>query len=154
MLRMLWSYAATIWTYRSYRGSALKLVLACRLTQSRILHDWTMFLFGSVFSESTERECFGLVKPPRDSWILYIRNSFCEASGEKVSLAKSQMLVSKNIPHNQATVLSSQCGILGKDLGAPMINGRVTKNTYGTLLSNTQARFNSWANKHLSIHGG
>lgn len=34
-----------------------------------------------------------------------------------------------------------------------MINGRVTKNTYGTLLSNTQARFNSWANKHLSMAG-
>lgn len=34
-----------------------------------------------------------------------------------------------------------------------MRNGRVTKLTYGSLLSRTQARLNSWAKKHLSMAG-
>lgn len=43
---------------------------------------------------------------------------FCDASGEKVSLVKSKILVSSNVPHNTAMDFSAFCGIpLTKDFG-------------------------------------
>lgn len=92
------------------------------------------------------------------SSMMAILNSFCDASGEKVSLAKSKILVSKNVPHWQALSISAPCAIpltddLGKYLGATMINERVTKLTYNSLISRTQARLNSWAKKDLSMAG-
>lgn len=95
---------------------------------------------------------FGEASTNQLSVMMSILDLFCEASGERISLAKSKLLVSKNINHNQAVAQRSHCGIpltddLGKYLGTPMKHGRVTKLTTSSLLSNTQARLNTWAKK-------
>lgn len=87
-----------------------------------------------------------------------VLNRFCEASGEKISLAKSKILVSSNIEHNRAMSLSTHCGIplmddFGKYLGAPMIDGRVNKATYGAIISKAQSRLLAWGNQFLSMAG-
>lgn len=47
-----------------------------------------------------------------------ILNSFYEAYGEKISLAKSKMLVSANVDQGDAQALSNHCGIaLTNDFG-------------------------------------
>lgn len=53
---------------------------------------------------------------------------------------------------------SSSCQIpltkdLGKYLGAPMIHGRVIKQTYKDLISRMQARLAFWDKKFLSMAG-
>lgn len=54
--------------------------------------------------------------------------------------------------------LSNHCGIpltddFGKYLFAPMIHGRVTKVTYGAIISRAQSRLLSWGNQFLSMAG-
>ncbi|XVF08796.1 hypothetical protein REPUB_Repub07fG0034100 [Reevesia pubescens] len=83
---------------------------------------------------------------------------FCAASGEKVNLEKSKILVSSNINQRRARRLSAFCKIpltqdFGKYLGAPMIHGRVTKQTYADIISRVQKRLLSWENKFLSLAG-
>nr|WMB96745.1 hypothetical protein [Solanum melongena] len=68
------------------------------------------------------------------------------------------MIVSDNVDHVQATNLSRQCGIpltkeFGKYLGAPMVQGRVTKQIYSALISKVQNRIFSWGNQYLSMAG-
>ncbi|OMO56447.1 hypothetical protein COLO4_35642 [Corchorus olitorius] len=88
---------------------------------------------------------FGEASTEQLDVMMGVLNSFCDASGEKISLAKSKILVSSNIDHGRAMDLSSYCGIpltddFGKYLGAPMIQGRVTKATYNALVSRAQSR--------------
>lgn len=102
-----------------------------------------------LFGEASERQL---------TTMMSVLNQFCDASGEKISLSKSKMLVSSNVDHNKALSLSHFCQIpltkdFGKYLGAPMIHGRITRQTYTDLLSKMQARLSAWENKHLSMAG-
>ncbi|OMO83955.1 reverse transcriptase [Corchorus olitorius] len=59
--------------------------------------------------------------------MMKVLNDFCEASGEKVSLAKSKLLVSSDISHPIAMALSNHCGIaltedFGKYLGVTVVS--------------------------------
>ncbi|XP_017972398.1 PREDICTED: uncharacterized protein LOC18611557 [Theobroma cacao] len=67
-------------------------------------------------------------------------DKFCQASGQKVNLEKSSMLVSANINFIKAKVLSQLAKVplvkdFGKYLGTPMIHGKVSKATYQELCS-------------------
>lgn len=102
-----------------------------------------------LFGEATENQLQTMMK---------VLGDFCSASGSKVSLEKSKFFVSANISHSRAMQLSDFCRIpltkdLGKYLGAPMLHGRVTRQTYKDLLSRVQARLASWENKYLSMAG-
>ncbi|XP_019168818.1 PREDICTED: uncharacterized protein LOC109164726 [Ipomoea nil] len=74
---------------------------------------------------------------------------FCTASGQKVSLEKSQIHFSKNMAPALATEIESKFGIsetkdLGRYLGVPSIHERVTCNIYAGLLERIAARLEGW----------
>lgn len=59
--------------------------------------------------------------------IMEVMNEFCMLSGQTVSLNKSKLFVSPNIPRNKARRLRNFCGIaltndLGKYLGVPILH--------------------------------
>ncbi|XVF16288.1 hypothetical protein REPUB_Repub10bG0018300 [Reevesia pubescens] len=102
-----------------------------------------------LFGDATEQQVRVMMK---------VLNMFCAASGEKVNLSKSKMLVSSNICIHKARILSKVCKIplttdFDKYLGTPMIHGRVTKSTYMDIISKAQAKLHAWENKPLSIAG-
>lgn len=101
---------------------------------------------------------FGEASEAQIQTMMTVLDNFCSASGSKVSLSKSKLFVSKNLSHQRAMAKSTFCGIpltkdLGKYLGAPMIHGRVTRQTYKDMLSRMQLRLASWENKSLSMAG-
>lgn len=64
---------------------------------------------------------------------------FSKASGQKVSLSKSQIYFSKNVDGEEARKISDIAGIpastnLGKYLGVPTFHGRVTNNMFSPML--------------------
>lgn len=83
---------------------------------------------------------------------------FCEASGHQISLSKSKAYFSKNVPSQDRRRISRTLGIqetdsLGKYLGVPLINGRVTTTTYRYILEKVQAKLAGWKAKSLSLAG-
>ena len=71
-------------------------------------------------------------------------NKFCDMSGEKISLHKSKIFFSPNVPRCKANGISRRCQIpltnnLWKYLGVPLIHGRVTKDTFGYVVDRIQA---------------
>ncbi|KAA3482794.1 Retrovirus-related Pol polyprotein LINE-1 [Gossypium australe] len=83
---------------------------------------------------------------------------FCEASGQKVSLDKSVMMVSANTGEQKAKDLASRLGIkitkdFGKYLGVPTINGRITKNTFREVVTRVHKRLEGWQTQFLSFAG-
>lgn len=82
----------------------------------------------------------------------------CRASGQRVSLSKSRLLVSSNISSPQAHMLSNTTKMsLTKDFekyfGTPMLHGRTTKETYSGLISRIKQRLEIWSNRKLSMAG-
>ena len=83
---------------------------------------------------------------------------FCTASGQKVSGQKSSILFS---PNTNDAVRAGVCNImempqtedLGRYLGAPTINGRVTKATYQSIIEKVDKRLAGWKTKCLSLAG-
>ncbi|KAA3472427.1 reverse transcriptase [Gossypium australe] len=85
-------------------------------------------------------------------------NKFCEASGQKVSLDKSVMMVSANTREQKAKDLANRLGIkitkdLGKYLGVPTINRRITKNTFREVVTRVHKRLEGWQTQFLSFAG-
>lgn len=104
-----------------------------------------LLLFGEASSEQIKvmRSCL---------------ENFCIASGQKVSLEKSRLLVSHNVHHVRASQLSSEACIsltsdLGKYLGVPLLHRRTNRETYDFLLRNSQQRLASWKATSLSFAG-
>ena len=65
--------------------------------------------------------------------------TFCDSSRQKISKEKSVIYVSHNVKHDKAKALGDGMGVvvtkdLGRYLGVPNINGRVTKRTYGYIV--------------------
>ncbi|XP_019173838.1 PREDICTED: uncharacterized protein LOC109169412 [Ipomoea nil] len=90
--------------------------------------------------------------------ILECLEQFCQASGQKISLSKSQVFFSKNTSRQKVDDISRRLGIerttnLGKYLGVPAIHGRVTSATHSDLLARISGRLDGWKAKTLSLAG-
>ncbi|XP_074313583.1 uncharacterized protein LOC141648767 [Silene latifolia] len=90
--------------------------------------------------------------------ITRVLDIFCRASGEKVSLSKSRVFFSSNTRVEVQQAVSSRLGIeitenLGSYLGMPTINGRVTRNTFASIMERFDRRLAGWSTKHLSLAG-
>lgn len=85
-------------------------------------------------------------------------NRFCQVSGQKVSLAKSQVYFSNNLPLERQEEISAALGMartddLGLYLGMPTITSRVTKETFSYLCEKIDRRLAGWKTKYLSLAG-
>ena len=83
---------------------------------------------------------------------------FCRASGQKVSLAKSRVFFSANVPHGCQSAICSKLGIegtsdLGLYLGMPTLTSRVTRDTFSHLCEKIDRRLAGWKTKYLSLAG-
>lgn len=95
------------------------------------------------------------------SQICIIRNtleSFCTASGQKVSLEKSKIFFSENVSREAARLISEASGIsvtrnLGKYLGMPVLLKRINKDTFGEVLERMTSRLAGWKSRTLSLAG-
>lgn len=81
-----------------------------------------------------------------------------DSSGQMISLEKSQVFFSKAVEERQANNLSEVLDIpittdLGKYLGMPIINGRMTKETYRFIVDKVNARLSGWRSKYLFLAG-
>jgi len=83
---------------------------------------------------------------------------FCEASGQRVSQEKSRIYFSPNTNAAATVEVCNTLGIpktedLGRYLGVPTINGRVTKATFGAVVERVENRLAGWRVKCLSLAG-
>lgn len=73
-----------------------------------------------------------------------VLESFCMASGQKISMEKSRIYFSKNVHRNLMKQISDISGIratkdLGKYLGMPVLQKRINKDTFGEVLQKVYA---------------
>jgi len=85
-------------------------------------------------------------------------DTFCEASGQKVSASKSKILFSPNTLEYQADAIChilemTKTNDLGKYLGVPTIKGRVTRNHFQYVLDRIDRKFAGWKTKCFSLAG-
>ena len=85
-------------------------------------------------------------------------DTFCNLSGQSVSLEKSMVYCSPNVSSDLANRISSICGSsitedLGVYLGMPLIHSRVSAATYANLVDKVQTRLASWKSKTLNMAG-
>ena len=83
---------------------------------------------------------------------------FCNASGQKVSLAKSRVYFSKNVDTSTKAILTEALQMeatddLGMYLGMPTLTSRVTKETFSHLCEKIDRRLSGWKTKYLSMAG-
>ncbi|CAA7016118.1 unnamed protein product [Microthlaspi erraticum] len=83
---------------------------------------------------------------------------FCLASGQKVSLAKSKIYFSANVPRDARDLISEASGIqqtcdMGKYLGMPVLQKRINKETFGDVVSRVTSRMAGWKSRVLSTVG-
>ncbi|KAL9286103.1 putative RNA-directed DNA polymerase [Arabidopsis thaliana] len=87
-----------------------------------------------------------------------ILETFCIASGQKVSLDKSKIFFSKNVSRDLEKLISKESGIkstreLGKYLGMPILQRRINKDTFGEVLERVSSRLAGWKGRSLSFAG-
>lgn len=85
-------------------------------------------------------------------------DSFCSASGLKVSLEKKKLFCSHNTNHVIKEDLSRLSGFmlsgnLGKYLGLPLHHNRVNRNTYQFVVDKVRKRLSVWKLKKLAFAG-
>ncbi|XP_065859834.1 uncharacterized protein [Euphorbia lathyris] len=90
--------------------------------------------------------------------VMDILNCFCAASGQKINIHKSRMLCSKNVEKSVCKKLRDLSGIplthsLGKYLGVPLRNDRVSKASFKETLDKTNGLCASWKANSLSLAG-
>ena len=83
---------------------------------------------------------------------------FCGASGQKVSLEKSLIFFSENVHRDLANLISDESGIkgtkeLGKYLGMPVLQKRINKETFGTVIERVSSKLAGWKRRFLSLAG-
>ncbi|KAL4289599.1 hypothetical protein GQ457_14G017960 [Hibiscus cannabinus] len=88
-----------------------------------------------------------------------IMDTFCTASGHKISVAKTQICFSKNCPAPVRADIASGFGFeevkdFGKYLGVPLLHSHVSKATYAYLWEMMKANLLSWAEKSLTLPKG
>ncbi|OMO90064.1 reverse transcriptase [Corchorus capsularis] len=101
---------------------------------------------------------FSAATPCQTKIVMVALKEFNLWTGQSVSLAKSKLCATKNTRKMDAKNLSNQTGIpltsdLGKYLGVPLIQGRVSKKTYWHTVERVQEKFASWKINHLSLAG-
>lgn len=84
-----------------------------------------------------------------------IIRSFCHISGQTLSVSKSQVYMSKNVPMHFQPAAFHSMGLtrttdLGIYLGMPLLTGRSSRQTYATLLDKIHAKLGAWKSKTLS----
>ncbi|KAG7558925.1 Ribonuclease H-like superfamily [Arabidopsis thaliana x Arabidopsis arenosa] len=87
-----------------------------------------------------------------------VLETFCKASGQKVSLEKSKIFFSSNVSRDMERSISEASGIestkeLGKYLGMPILQKRINKETFGEVLERVSSRLAGWKGKTLSLAG-
>lgn len=87
-----------------------------------------------------------------------VLETFCGASGQKVSLAKSKIFFSSNVSRDLEKDVSAASGIqssrdLGKYLGMPILQKRMNKDTFGDVLARVSSRLAGWKSCVLSMAG-
>ena len=90
--------------------------------------------------------------------VLQALKDFCKAFGLKVNLEKSRVMCSKNISSRRWENFTSISSIrfandLGKYLGFPLFQDRVSRSTFSDLLGKIQTRLTSWKGKLLNRAG-
>lgn len=83
---------------------------------------------------------------------------FCCLLGQRVSLNKSHIFLSRNVNPAVAPAMSQHCGIplmtsRGKYLGVPLLQERVKKSTFSPVIDRVKARLTGWKANFLSIAG-
>ncbi|CAL2228907.1 unnamed protein product [Prunus armeniaca] len=83
---------------------------------------------------------------------------FCGASGQQVNFDKSRICCSPNTDSGIASTIANICGspltdCLGNYLGVPLIQSRITKDTYSGIVDKVQRRLASWNSHTLSMAG-
>ncbi|CAN1746300.1 Putative ribonuclease H protein At1g65750 [Linum perenne] len=83
---------------------------------------------------------------------------FFGASGQSINKGKSKVFFSKNTPRILSREITNCLGIeatqdLGRYLGAPILHGRVTKQSYAFLLDRLDKRLAGWKGENLSLAG-
>lgn len=87
-----------------------------------------------------------------------VLETFCTASGQKVSLEKSKIFFSDNVSRELGKEISDESGIsstrdLGKYLGMPVLQRRMNKETFSTVIERVTARLSGWKSHVLSLAG-
>ncbi|CAA7024106.1 unnamed protein product [Microthlaspi erraticum] len=85
-----------------------------------------------------------------------VLESFCRASGQKVSLEKPKIFFSSNVSRELEKEISDASGIqssrdLGKYLGMPVLQKRMNKDTFGETLARVSSRLVGWKSCVLSM---
>ncbi|XP_019164336.1 PREDICTED: uncharacterized protein LOC109160503 [Ipomoea nil] len=83
---------------------------------------------------------------------------FEKASGQKVSIQKSQIHFGRNVEPALAQDITREADFvctkdLGRYLGVPSIHGRVTSNIFTPLIEKIDGRLEGWKGKNLSLAG-
>lgn len=87
-----------------------------------------------------------------------VLETFCTASGQKVSLEKSKIFFLNNVSRVLGNSISDESGIkstkdLGKYLGMPVLHRRINKTTFGEILERASTKLSGWKEKTLSFTG-
>ena len=90
--------------------------------------------------------------------LMSVLNNFCEASGLKVNVDKSQVMCSKNVSRRRwdnFTAISSLrfTSTLGKYLGFPLVNGKMTKSEFQVIIDKINGKLSTWKGKLLNRTG-
>jgi len=85
-------------------------------------------------------------------------NEFCSASGLKVNVTKSKSMCSKRVPERTKRDIQGISSIrlvsnLGHYLGFPLVQGRVTNETYKHIIEKMHHRLATWKGKLLNKAG-
>ncbi|XP_061350483.1 uncharacterized protein LOC133295655 [Gastrolobium bilobum] len=89
--------------------------------------------------------------------LTYIINT-AVSGGEKLSVEKTSVFFSRNMPEDMHQRISEKSGfkyvkIVGRYLGTMMQHGRVSKNSYSGIVDKIRAKLNAWNQQSLSQAG-
>lgn len=82
----------------------------------------------------------------------------CDASGQRVSQAKTKIYFSPNVSQNVAQNICERTGFtrtmdMGRYLGVLKLHQRVTKRTYWNVIEHAQKRLAGWKSNKLCLVG-
>lgn len=104
-----------------------------------------LLLFGQANMEQMRR-------------VLHVLEQICRMSGQQVSLAKTSVMFSKNVPREVRNQLVNVSGFkevsyLGKYLGVPLLGRAPKKADYHYLIEQVNQKLAGWKARHLSQAG-
>lgn len=130
-----------------------------------LMGTWLPFKFGRGSSPTLSHMCFVddliLVAEATHLQVNCIKNIldlFCQSSGQKINLEKSQVYFSENVHSDLASSLSQELGVhittdLGTYLGVPMLHQWTSKQSFGFVLDKMRKKLAGWKANTLSFAG-